>query len=171
MGGVNQPKIEGFYANWAMLRIILSAHDGPDFKTQDFAALDWDHSLEGEPVPGTGPLDVGEAMGPYKKGASVSMYLEKALEFQKILMAIGAGRGLGFMQVRFDIVCNYEPVGQADPLIYTVTIPGCRIMTESLKAAPGAAPSLVEMPLSVSGVIEKRLPDGTLLTPVVINNE
>lgn len=166
--GLLQPQIEGFYTSWAQLSIALSIMGGQDMLTSDFSALDWDHKLEGEKVPGTGPLHVGRTIGIYEAAASMTMWHSKGCEFQKALMDIGAARGLGYMQVPFNVVCSYEPIGQATPLIYTVKIPGCTIATEALKNASGAAPTALEFTLNVGGVIEKVLPDGTRLSPLLV---
>ena len=163
-----QPVVDGFYTSFAQLNIALAIAGGKAFQTQDFAALDWDHAMEGESVPGTGPIDRGETSGTYARNASMSMYYSQAVEFQKLLMDAGAALGLGYMQVRFNIVCHYEPIGQPEPLIYTVSIPGCRLKSEAVKNAPGAAATMIEMPLSVRGIIRKTMPDGTVISPLLV---
>lgn len=166
-----QPAIDGDYVSWAQLGIILAPLGGQDIKTSDFSALDWDHKLEGENVPGAGPMNVGRTTGIYERSASTTMWWTKANEFKENLMDLGAPRGLGYMQVPFDLISHYIPLGQIVPLIWTVKIPGCKITSEAVKNASGPAPTAVEFSLSVGGVIEVITPTGKRLSPLVVSGE
>jgi hypothetical protein len=156
------PKVKGSIVAWANIVIPLVPLDGQEFKTNAFAAIDWDDSLEQSKVPGTGPKHIGRAIGAYDANASMTMYLDEALEFQKALKAIATGQGFhGIGEVEFDIPVSWEPLnGQGR--IFTVKILGARFAGRSMKNAPGANAAALEIPLSVSEVIPVAA-DGTEL--------
>lgn len=157
------PVIDGQPTSWANLKVSLEAIGGPTFSTADFAALDFDETLEPSKVPGTGPMHRGMTVGMYDANGSMSMYQDRGTEFLRVLQASKQGR-VGFGLVPFDIVAQWEPLG-GEGSILSVRIIGCRIKGTSIKSAPGGDATVIEMPLAVSR-IEWLASDGTVLRMV-----
>jgi hypothetical protein len=163
--GVQYPKVKGSIVSWGNLKFVLqplSSNGGGSqtFKTDAFAAVDWDEKLEPEKVPGAGPMHIGRTIGIYEANASMSLYKDEGLEFLKVLQTI-AGQNNGYGEIEFDLILSWEPLnGQGR--IFTVKLLGARIAGHSEKNAPGAGATVIEMPLSIDRV-EKIAADGTVL--------
>lgn len=157
---IKYPKIQGAIPSWANIGISLAPYAGPEFRTDAFAALDCDHKLEPEKVPGTGPIHIGRTVGVYDANGSMSMYIDECMAFLEVLQNI-AGDENGYGEVEFDINCSWEPLNRQGR-IFTVRLIGARIAGDSMKNAPGATAAMFEMPLSIDR-LEKITPTGKVL--------
>ena len=153
------PLLNGNPTSWANLKVSLEVIGGPTFITADFAALDFDETLEPTKVMGTGPQHRGMTVGQYDCNASMSMYLDQGYEFIKALTNAGGGRGFGL--VTFDISASYTPYG-VEGGVKSVRILGCRVKGTAVKNAPGGDGSVLEMPLAAS-MLEWIAADGTVM--------
>lgn len=146
------PMIGGAYTSWANIAINLALLGAADYRTKDFAALDWDHSLEPEIVPGTGPMPVGATVGIYAANASMTMYFDSGSDFQRALQAANpttSGIGLAV----FDITAHWSPKDNIG-ITREVRIVGARIKSVSNSNAPGSAAATLVFGLAVTGYIE-----------------
>lgn len=146
------PLIQGQMVSWAEIGVSLSIYDGPSFSTKDFAAIDWDDSLEPGKVRGTGPHIIGRTVGEYDANGSMTMYYSKSVEFQRALAEINPKIGL----VVFDLLVQWSPIaGEGET--YTVKLVGCRLAGRQVSSAPGTDATQKVMPLSVVRVEENGL--------------
>ncbi len=146
---MDNPLIQRAYVAYANIKCSLIPYLGPVFKTRDFAAIDWDHSIEIEKQPGTGVMHVGRAVGKYDANASITMYLDAATAFQESLLLVNKT----LIESPFDISVSWEPLN-GKGRIWTAMIIGAIICNESSKNAPGPGGAAIEMPLSVDRVFK-----------------
>lgn len=154
------PSINGYYHSWANIKVSLEVYGGPSFSGGDITAIDFDDSLEGTKVFGTGPYHRGMTIGQYDANATMTMLLAKGTEFQAALFAASGGKGV--MLPYFEIVVHWSPPGEEAPLIQTVKVKGCRVKGRNWKNAPGGDGTVIELPLSCNMVVPLAA-DGTEL--------
>jgi hypothetical protein len=139
------PSVAGQIVSWAEIGISLNIFGGQSFVTSDFSAVNWDESLEPGKVRGTGGRIIGRTVGEYDANGSMSMYYDKAKEFDRALAALKPNQ-IGL--VPFDVAVSWEPLS-GDGTVHTCTLVGCRIAGRSVSNANGTDPTVVEYTLSV----------------------
>jgi hypothetical protein len=143
------PIVQGQMVSWAEIECSLAIYGGPEFKTADYNAVDWDDALEPGKVRGTGPTIRGRTTGEYDANASMAMYFDKGDEFEAALEAINPKVGL----VVFDFMLQYSPLA-GEGKVHTVKLMGCRIAGRQSSNAPGVDATVVTYPLSVVKVFK-----------------
>jgi len=145
------PQINGHVWSWAELVPSIEIHEGESIQTKDFAAIDYDHALEGTKVPGVGSMHVGDTKGVYSANGSMSMYLAAQERFTDALCALSPN-GDTYGTVKFDLVVSWtNDAGETT----THKLVGCRIQSEGHSHSPSADATVVTMPLMVGKVLKK----------------
>lgn len=142
------PLIEGHPVSWAEISVALQILGAVDFKTIDFAALEFGHTMEGaDLVYGTGPNPSGDLVGRYKPNASMTMYYDKAIQFRRQLAIANKKITL----VRFNIDVAWSPLDGLGE-VHKAVLKGARIIGENIDNAAGGGAATLAMPLLVSRI-------------------
>jgi len=143
------PTIQGQHFSWANVRPSADIFDGDTFQTADWSAVDWDDSLTPGKVKGVGAIIIGRTFGEHDANASMTMYVQKAVEFQRRLLAAAALKGhQAIGSVPFDLFVALEP-RDGEGEVIRLKLVAARIMTRTFKSAPGPDALTIEMPLSI----------------------
>lgn len=135
------PLFNGRYVSWANLSVSFG-----DFETADFTKLDWEDALEPGLVKGKGAFARGRTDGEYTSDGSVTMLLEAATKFFKLLEAQNKSIGL----VSFNITGQWSYTEGGD--VHDVVLHACRIKGRKGSNAPGTDGAAIDIPLSVMGI-------------------
>lgn len=142
------PLIQGQMVDWAQIGIALQILGAVDFKTIDFAALEFGHTMEGaDLVYGTGPSPTGDVVGRYKPNASMTMYYDKAIQFRRQLAVVNKKLTL----VRFNVDVAWSPLDGLGE-VHKAVLKGARLIGETIDPAPGGGATTLQMPLLVSRI-------------------
>jgi hypothetical protein len=123
MAPIQYPLVNGIRQDWNSISVDLGA--GVEL---GITAINYNWTLDGQPVYGAHPQPLGDTLGQYKPEANIEMLLA---EYYLLIARLGKG----FALKRFTITVCYEAPGM--PLV-TDKIYGCRIKKPSHDNARGS---------------------------------
>lgn len=145
--------VNGEYASWASLRVKIQ-RDSFLYLTEDVTEIEFEDSVDGEKIRGNGRRPRGFTVGDYDSNASMTMYLDSAIDFMNQLAALDAQSRLTY--VKFDLLLRWAT---EDAPERRAILPGARIVGRSVSQSQGSAegttlpmPLMVTKPIEIDGV-------------------
>jgi hypothetical protein len=165
MGLDDYQLIDGTYASWAELNLVLQAGGIPDFRTKDFNAVSYGVERTPKKVMGAGRRVRGRTAGTVKaKDGSLTFLQDAYFQFLGQLKLAAASQALpedDWDLLSWNIAIDWTPL-VGPPLVNSVRLIGVRVLGDEEDHKQGDDENAAVVPISIM-TVERRNSKGVII--------